>query len=50
MPRLIDPSHIDWLAAGLSDPADGLRVASVSTDLDPVALVRAGTATSGWAG
>ncbi|NNC91191.1 MAG: isochorismate synthase [Acidimicrobiia bacterium] len=50
MPRLIDPSHIDSLAADLTGRTDALRVASVSTDLDPIALVRAGSATSGWAG
>ncbi len=50
MPRLIDPSLIDSLAADLIDRHDHLQVASVSADLDPIALVRAGSATSGWAG
>jgi isochorismate synthase len=50
MPRLIDPSQIDSLAAQLGDGAGVLRMASVSTDLDPIALVRAGSAVSGWAG
>ncbi len=50
MPRLIDPSHIDSLAAALIERADQLQMASVPTDLDPLALVRAGAATSSWAG
>jgi isochorismate synthase len=50
MPRLIDPSLIDSLAAELSDGADHLQVASVAADIDPIALVRSGSATSGWAG
>lgn len=50
MLRLIDPSLIDSLAAGLSASTDSLQVVSVPAELDPLALVRAGAATSGWAG
>ncbi len=50
MPRLIDPFLIDSLADALSERTNQLRVASVPCDLDPLAVVRAGAATSGWAG
>ncbi len=50
MPRLIEPSVIDALAAGLEGPIHQMRLASTPVDLDPLALVRAGAATSGWAG
>ena len=50
MPRLIDPSLIDALAAELTGRSDELQIASVSADLDPIDLVRAGSATSTWAG
>jgi isochorismate synthase len=50
MPRLIDPSLIDALAAELTDRSDELQIASVSADLDPIDLIRAGSGTSTWAG
>ncbi|MBT8247602.1 MAG: isochorismate synthase [Acidimicrobiia bacterium] len=50
MPRLIDPVLIDSLAAALADRSNELQIASVQADLDPISLVRAGSATSGWAG
>jgi isochorismate synthase len=50
MPRLIDPSLIDALAAELPGRADELQIASVSADLDPIDLVRSGSATSTWVG
>jgi isochorismate synthase len=50
MPRLIDPALIDTLAADLAERSDHLQVASVPAELDPISLVRAGSATSGWAG
>ena len=50
MPRLIDPALIDSLSADLAGRSDEFQFASVETDLDPIALVRAGSATSGWAG
>ena len=50
MPRLIDPSLIDALDAELHDRPDELHVVSVPTDLDPIRLVRAGSATSSWSG
>lgn len=50
MPRLIESGAIDALAAELPGRSEELQVASVPVDLDPLALVRAGAPTSGWAG
>ncbi|MDH3606489.1 MAG: isochorismate synthase [Acidimicrobiia bacterium] len=50
MPRLFPPSVIDALADQLNGPPGRSRVAVAPTPLDPLALVRAGAATSGWAG
>ncbi len=50
MPRLIDPTLIDALADALHERHDGLQIASVDAELDPLALVRAGASTASWAG
>jgi menaquinone-specific isochorismate synthase len=50
MLRLIDPALIDALADRLADRSDDLQMASVPAELDPLALVRAGSSTSSWAG
>lgn len=50
MPRLIDRTLIDSLAGALSERTHQLRVASVPAQVDPLALVRSGSATASWAG
>jgi isochorismate synthase len=50
MPRLIDSALIDALADRLTGRSDELQIAAVRTELDPLALVRAGASTSSWAG
>lgn len=50
MSRLIKPSYVDALSDGLSRRADRLQVASVEVELEPIDLVRAGSAATAWAG